>query len=273
MTNAFLEADMQVSAKSLLREFDHPATYLWRTCETALLAAFMKKHALASPVLDLGCAEGIIARSLFGPQDEVVGLDNCWELLSAASTTVPYRWRLLGDGCRLPFADGTFSSVFSNCVIEHIPDLDSVLAETGRVLKPGGRFMFTVPSATFARDLFFSRVASTVGLGRFARAYGVKRNALLNHYHCYDEGKWAEKLKNRGFELIESVSYMPTALLMLWDALAAYFYVMARVPFVAGLQMRAAKIALKGSVLKGAAVSCRSGGALLVVAVKGPAGV
>ena len=41
-------------------------------------------------------------------------------------------------GERLPFEDGTFDAVVSNQVIEHVFDTDHFVAESHRVLKPGG---------------------------------------------------------------------------------------------------------------------------------------
>ncbi|MFA4954187.1 MAG: class I SAM-dependent methyltransferase [Patescibacteria group bacterium] len=48
---------------------------------------------------------------------------------------------------RLPFADGTFDVVVCNAVIEHIHGIHKQLfQEVRRVLKPGGRFVFTTPN-------------------------------------------------------------------------------------------------------------------------------
>lgn len=48
------------------------------------------------------------------------------------------------DATRLPFPDGYFDCVYSFGVIHHIPDVDAVLAEVARVLKPGGVFQVAV---------------------------------------------------------------------------------------------------------------------------------
>ena len=44
------------------------------------------------------------------------------------------------DG-RLDFPDASFDLVVNNMVFEHVEDLDAVLAEIQRVLKPGGRIL------------------------------------------------------------------------------------------------------------------------------------
>ena len=42
----------------------------------------------------------------------------------------------------LPFASGRFDAAIACLVFEHIRDVDDALAEVGRVLAPGGRFLF-----------------------------------------------------------------------------------------------------------------------------------
>ena len=48
----------------------------------------------------------------------------------------------VGDATRLDQADGSFDVVVCTQVAEHVPDVDRVLSETFRVLKPGGRAIF-----------------------------------------------------------------------------------------------------------------------------------
>ena len=57
---------------------------------------------------------------------------------------------------RLTYPDASFDLVLTSETLEHVPDLDAALAETRRVLAPGGRHVFTVPllpgvPATYSR--------------------------------------------------------------------------------------------------------------------------
>ena len=49
------------------------------------------------------------------------------------------------DICRLTYSDASFDIVLSSDTLEHVPDFRAALAETRRVLRPGGRHIFTVP--------------------------------------------------------------------------------------------------------------------------------
>jgi SAM-dependent methyltransferase len=49
------------------------------------------------------------------------------------------------DMCRLTYDDQSFDLVLSSDTLEHVPDYLAALRETRRVLRPGGRHVFTVP--------------------------------------------------------------------------------------------------------------------------------
>jgi SAM-dependent methyltransferase len=53
---------------------------------------------------------------------------------------------VVAPGEALPFRSGSFDVVFSNSVLEHVRDPALVLREAVRVLRPGGRLHFIIPS-------------------------------------------------------------------------------------------------------------------------------
>lgn len=49
------------------------------------------------------------------------------------------------DMCRLTYPDASLDLVLSSDTLEHVPDFRTALAQTRRVLRPGGRHVFTIP--------------------------------------------------------------------------------------------------------------------------------
>ncbi|MGI8751127.1 MAG: class I SAM-dependent methyltransferase [Acidimicrobiales bacterium] len=98
----------------------------------------------ARRVLDVGCGEGQISRLAAQVEgvELVVGVDPTpGQIAEAARRGGGVRLARGGAG-ELPFAAGSFDTVLACLVFEHIGALDEAIAEVGRVLRPGGRFLF-----------------------------------------------------------------------------------------------------------------------------------
>ncbi|HYX31497.1 MAG TPA: class I SAM-dependent methyltransferase [Oligoflexus sp.] len=70
------------------------------------------------------------------------------------------------DGKTIPFPDATFDSVFSSDVFEHVFELDGILDEIHRVMKPGAKILITVPFIYPEHEVPFD-------FGRYTQ-YGLK---------------------------------------------------------------------------------------------------
>ena len=83
----------------------------------------------------------------------------------------------------MPFADGHFASVVSNCVFEHIPEIDRTIGEIARVLRPGGTFACTVIGDRFSELSDRRRRMAALGLAGAHRAYLDWYNRNAAHFH------------------------------------------------------------------------------------------
>ncbi|MEE8311908.1 MAG: methyltransferase domain-containing protein [Candidatus Binatia bacterium] len=89
-------------------------------------------------VLDLGCGDGALSRTLVEMGCEVVGVDSSEPQADAARRAgIDAR---VHDARRLPF-DSEFDAVFSNAVLHWVHPHEAVIASVVRVLVPGGRFV------------------------------------------------------------------------------------------------------------------------------------
>ncbi len=95
-------------------------------------------------VLDLGCAGGFMAEALEDRGAQVTGIDPATDAIAAARAHAVGRGITydVGVGEALPYADGSFDVVVCVDVLEHVEDLEQVLREVARVLRPGGLFLF-----------------------------------------------------------------------------------------------------------------------------------
>jgi SAM-dependent methyltransferase len=92
-----------------------------------------------TPVLDVGCGEGELARFL--PEGAWVGLDDSAEMLARAPQP-----NFHGDASSLPFPGGSFPSVALLYVLYHLTDPARALADAWRVMRGGGLIAVAAPS-------------------------------------------------------------------------------------------------------------------------------
>ncbi len=97
-------------------------------------------------VLDLGCAGGFMAEALDERGAVVTGIDPAEEAIAAARAHAEQTGRKIsydvGVGENLPYPDHRFDAVVCVDVLEHVQDLQQVIREIARVLRPGGLFLF-----------------------------------------------------------------------------------------------------------------------------------
>lgn len=91
-------------------------------------------------VLDYGCGAGQIVGLMRARGVDAWGCDVFYGggdySTQIPAAVRPFIKRI--EGAAIPFAEAEFDIVVSNQVFEHVPDMESVLQEIARVLKPGG---------------------------------------------------------------------------------------------------------------------------------------
>jgi 2-polyprenyl-6-hydroxyphenyl methylase/3-demethylubiquinone-9 3-methyltransferase len=135
-----------------------------RNLVPARLAVFDREMAWhGAEVLDLGCAGGFMAEALADRGARVTGIDPAAEAVAAARAHAAATGREIrydvGAGEALPYPDAAFDAVVCVDVLEHVADLDQVLAEVARVLRPGGLFLYDTINASWIARLAVVRLA------------------------------------------------------------------------------------------------------------------
>jgi SAM-dependent methyltransferase len=107
---------------------------------------FVRSLRRADRALDLGCGDGRLAAEL--EASALTAADVSTVALDRARGRVP-RARVveLDPDAALPFADGEFDLVLCAETIEHVRDVQLLLSEARRVLRPGGTLALTTPAS------------------------------------------------------------------------------------------------------------------------------
>lgn len=180
--------------------------YLWnqlielpyfRALLRAVESRFYQDLPVVAPVLDLGSGDASFAVQTFDlPLN--VGLDPWWTPMIEAKQQNGHKLLTLSEGAKMPFADDSFQTVVSNSVLEHIPDLDPVIGEVARVLRPGGYLLFCSPSDRFTDWLLGAKLVGD--------SYRRFFNRISRHQHCDSPAVWQARLEHAGL-VVEKIWY------------------------------------------------------------------
>jgi SAM-dependent methyltransferase len=136
-------------------------------------------------VLDLGCAAGATSHFLSTFGCETVGIDAEPLAVERAQGLFPGLRFQVADVRALPFPETSFDKAVAADLVEHLDDetFRAMLAETRRVLRPGGTLSLYTPNPRHlieqlkARDLLLAQNPTHVGLRTAAELETVLRRS------------------------------------------------------------------------------------------------
>lgn len=132
--------------------FDHPDMERFFATGKAIVAEALDGSPIAPPgrstAVEIGSGLGRVCLALAERFDRVIGVDIAPEMVRRAGELVsnPRVSFVVGDGSSLSvIEDATADTVLSFTVFQHIPRvrvIERYIEESGRVLRPGGMFVF-----------------------------------------------------------------------------------------------------------------------------------
>ena len=155
-------------------------------------ALFVEHGALAPGrrALEVGCGTGLFVEQVARSGATVRALDLSTHLLAQARARLAGRANvsfLCGNAEQMPYADGSFDAVYGSSVLHHL-DLDRALREAFRVLRPGGRLVFTEP------NIFNPQVAVMFHVDATKEYFGVSPDEM-----AFSRFRGARALREAGF--------------------------------------------------------------------------
>ncbi|MCL5035841.1 MAG: class I SAM-dependent methyltransferase [Chloroflexi bacterium] len=215
---------MKKTGRNFLKEFLKffpygPGFSLYRGIEARILSGVD----LIPPVLDFGCGDGSFAKVFFKNEKVAAGVDIDDYSLGLAKKLDIYMDLRKADAASLPWDGESFGTVFSNCVLEHIENIEGALKEAFRVLKNGGKFVATVPSENLTSYLYRYKLLMEQNNHEKAGEYIEQFNFRHRHYRYLNPGEWKELLEKIGFSEIEIKYYLAPETTTLWSKLEYLF--------------------------------------------------
>ncbi|MEP1470007.1 MAG: malonyl-ACP O-methyltransferase BioC [Halieaceae bacterium] len=139
------KAEVAASFSRAASAYDSVAA-LQRDVGLSLLERCPAQNTVAGRLLDLGSGTGYFCQSLRRrfPAAVYFGLDIAQGMVEhARAASEPSCFWLVGDAEQIPLASGSVDFIFSSLALQWSDRPDLLLAEMTRVLKPGGRCLFT----------------------------------------------------------------------------------------------------------------------------------
>ena len=158
--------------------------------------------------LDLGCGHQILPtwrseeeKRLVGNCKMVVGIDYDLHSLKNHKNIFLKVW---GDITKLPFRDYFFDLVTANMVVEHLDNPDVQFQEIGRILKPGGIFIFHTPNA-FGYTTIMNRLTPNILKNKLIYLFHGRReeDIFITYYRANTRQRINSLAKTSGFEVVK----------------------------------------------------------------------
>lgn len=182
----------------------------------------LDKVQFKNPILDVGCGDGFVAKIVLSNRDQKIdwGIDLSSDEISYARRSGSFKKCKVANVYNLPFKDKSFSTVFSNSVIEHIPDLNQALLEMSRVLKKRGKFIITVPTPYLTTYLMGVDLFKALGLKILADFYGKFFNKMFKHYNLLNHKQWQKLLIKHKLKVVNHYYYHTPSMIKTHEILA-----------------------------------------------------
>lgn len=190
----------------------------WRAWEYAAY----QKYRIDGRILDLGCGDGRYFRLIWPHATEVVGVDMDAAVAEHGRHSGVYSEVHITPAHQVPEKDASFDHVFANCSLEHMDNLDGVLAEIHRCLKPGGTLLCSVVTDRFVQ---WSLLPNLVAMAGFDDAAAALQKDFIDYHHLANPlsvADWTKSFNRAGLVAEEHIPILPkhnSGIFMVMDAL------------------------------------------------------
>ena len=171
-----------------------PSLSLWRAYEYAVY----KNLKINSPVLDVGCGDGEYFRFVWGENHEVTGIDLDKERCESAKNSGIYLNVVQINADQIQY-ENQFNTVFANCSLEHMDNIETILKNIFTSLTPGGYFIGSVVTDKYLDIDVYDKFVELVAGKQESQN---KKQQFLDYHHLRNAlplSDWGQLFQTNGF--------------------------------------------------------------------------
>jgi SAM-dependent methyltransferase len=198
--------------------FSHWGKYPHHSIVKAVECYWFREQTIEKPSLEIGVYRGDTSRSVFHNRKLDVGMEFVpTHLFHFARLNIPIHQHLAcGDIYEIPIQDQAFQSVFTVHSLDDIQrGIDVALSEISRVMKPGGKLVFSSYSGNFGNHNIGIFLLRKMGLNNIAKK--LFDWIFVGTDNIYDDAVWADKLRANGFKIERLLHFIPMSVSRLMD--------------------------------------------------------
>jgi SAM-dependent methyltransferase len=198
--------------------FQHWGKYPNSFLTKAFELFYFQKEDISQPSLEVGVYSGDTSKGVFHKKQISVGMEFVpLHLLRYAVGNVSIHGRLIGgDIYHIPFADNTFTSAFTVHSIDDIQrGASGAISELNRVLKPGGKLVFSSYSGHFGDQNIILKLLSLLNLKQlYKKLFGL---IYIGTNNIYSETEWQDILEANHLIMERYTQFIPMGVASLID--------------------------------------------------------
>lgn len=170
--------------------YDHPRG---RNYHTHLSDYLIRALPEQGDLLDIGCGTGLFIEKYLLHGGTAVGVDISCRMVERARLRCPGCGFIAGNGEAIPFRDNSFDAVASLMVFSYFRHPETMLAETFRVLRPGG----SVAICTLGKKLLTRGIPALYHISEKMKIRHVVMKNFGEYY--YNEEEMTRLFSDTGF--------------------------------------------------------------------------